>query len=78
MTYSLKDINGDYALNGIKSHEALRRAAGTVEACAISDDTDALLVLWARAGERLAMGTLQVDEYEALVKLMQGDGGRQQ
>jgi len=51
---------------------ALRRAADTVEACAISDDTDALLVLWARAGERLAMGTLQVDECEALVRLMRG------
>lgn len=48
---------------------ALRAAADTVEACAISDRTDALLVLWARAGERLALGTLQADEAEALIKL---------
>lgn len=54
----------------MKSPAALRRAADTVEACAISDHTDALLVLWARAGERLAMGTLQVDECEALVRLL--------
>jgi len=51
---------------------AFRRAADTVEACAISDDTDALLVLWARAEERLAMGTLQVDECEAVVRLRRG------
>lgn len=72
MIYALKDINPDYALKGIKSPDALRRAADTVEACAISDDTDALLVLWARAGERLVMGTLQADEVEVLIRLLSG------
>jgi hypothetical protein len=72
VTYALKDINPDYALKGINAAEALRRAADTVETCAISDHTDALLVLWARAGERLAMGTLQADEVDALVRLMRG------
>lgn len=51
---------------------SFRRAADTVEACATGEQKDALLVLWARAGERLAMGTLQVDECEALVRLMRG------
>lgn len=48
---------------------ALRRAADTVEACAIGDDKDALLILWARAAERLAMGTLHTDEVAALIQL---------
>ena len=52
--------------------EAFRAAADTIEACAISDETDALLVLWARAGERLALGTLQAAEVGALVRLMGG------
>lgn len=56
----------------MKSPAALRRCADTVETVAISDHTDALLVLWARAGERLAMGTLQADECEALLRLMRG------
>lgn len=51
---------------------ALRAAADTVEAIAIGCQTDALLVLWARAGERLAMGTLQADEAEALLRAMRG------
>ena len=49
---------------------ALRRAANTVEACAISDATDALIVLLARAVERKALGTLQEDEVRALLLLM--------
>lgn len=72
MTYALKGINGDYALNGIKSPDALRRAADTVEACAIRPETDALLVLWARLAERRAMGTCQADEVAALIRLMRG------
>lgn len=50
--------------------EALRRAADTVEACAIGPDTDALIVLLARMAERKAMGTLQADELGALVRLL--------
>lgn len=72
MTYALKDINLDYALNGIKSPDALRRAADVVEACAIGDKTDALLMLWARMIERRAMGTLCSDEVAALVRLTVG------
>lgn len=52
--------------------QALRAAADTVEACAISEETDALLVLWARLVERKALGTLQADECEALLRLMRG------
>lgn len=52
--------------------DALRRAADVVEACAIGDDLDALLVLWARMIERKAMGTLCSDEVAALVKLTVG------
>ncbi len=52
--------------------EALRRAADVVDACAVSDETDALLVLWARLAERKAMGTVQEDEVGALVRLMVG------
>lgn len=51
---------------------ALRRAADTVEACAISDTTDALIVLLARAVERKALGTLCEDEAGALVRLLAG------
>ena len=51
---------------------ALRRAADTVEACAIGDDTDAILVLFARMVERKALGALQADECEALLRLMRG------
>ena len=50
--------------------DALRRAANTVEACAISDATDALIVLLARAVERKALGTCQDDELDALLRLM--------
>ena len=50
--------------------EALRRAADTVEACAIGDETDALIVLLARMAERKAMGTLQADEIAALLAIM--------
>ena len=49
---------------------SLRRAADTVEACAISDQTDALLVLLARAVERKALGTCQDDEIAALLLLL--------
>lgn len=52
--------------------DALRRAADVVEACAIGDDLDALLVLWARMIERKAMGTCCSDEVAALVKLTVG------
>lgn len=55
----------------MNSPTAFRAAADTVEACAIGDDKDAILVLWARAGERLALGTLQADECEALLRLIQ-------
>lgn len=48
---------------------ALRRAADVWEACAVGDDTDAWLVLVARALERKALGTLQGDEWGALVRL---------
>lgn len=51
---------------------AFRRAADTIEACAIGDDKDALLVLWARAAERLALGTLCEDEVGALAHLLGG------
>lgn len=68
--YVLKDINPDYALNGIKSPDALRAAADTVEACAIGDVTDALLVLFARMVERKALGLAMDDEVRALVRLM--------
>ena len=51
---------------------ALRRAADTVEACAIGDDLDALLVLFARMVERKALGLAMDDECEALVRLMGG------
>ena len=51
---------------------ALRRAADTVEACAIGDDTDALLVVFARMVERKALGALQADECEALLRVMRG------
>ena len=57
---------------GIKSPAALIRAAHVVEACAIGDDTDAILVLWARMIERRAMGTCCSDEVAALVKLTVG------
>jgi hypothetical protein len=56
----------------MKSPDALRRAADVVEACAIGDDTDALLVLWARIIERKAMGTCHADEVAALVMLTLG------
>ena len=49
---------------------ALRRAADTVEACAIGDDTDAILVLFARMVERKALGLAMDDEVEALLRLM--------
>lgn len=49
---------------------ALRRAADTVEACAIGPETDALLVLWARLVERKALGTCQDDEVGALIRLV--------
>jgi len=52
--------------------DALRRAADVVEACAVSDETDALLVLWARMIERKAMGTCCSDEVAALVRLTLG------
>ena len=51
---------------------ALRRAADTVEACAIGDDTDALLVVFARMVERKALGLAMDDECEALLRLMRG------
>ena len=56
----------------MKSPAALRRTADVVEACAIGDDTDALLVLWARMIERKAMGTCCSDEVAALVRLTLG------
>ena len=49
---------------------ALRRAADTVEACAIGDKTDAILVLFARMVERKALGLAMDDECEALLRLM--------
>lgn len=52
--------------------QALRSAADTVEACAISDKTDALIVLLARAVERKALGTCQDDELDALKVLLNG------
>ena len=54
--------------------DALRRAADVVEACAIGDDLDALLVLWARMIERKAMGTCQADEVIALTNLLSRSG----
>lgn len=51
---------------------AFRSTADTLEAIAISDRTDALLVLWARAGERLALGTLVEDDVEAIMVLVRG------
>ena len=50
--------------------DCLRRAADTVEACAIGDDTDALLVVFARMVERKALGLAMDDECEALLRLM--------
>lgn len=54
----------------MKSPAAIRRAADTIESLAISDDTDALLTLWARFIERKAMGTACDDEAEALLRLL--------
>lgn len=54
----------------MNSPAALRRAADTVEACATSDATDALIVLLARMAERKALGTCQDDELAALLRLM--------
>lgn len=54
--------------------EALRRAADTVEACAIGPDTDALIVLLARMVERKAMGTCQDDEVTAITNLLRRSG----
>ena len=70
MTYALKDINPVYALNGISAGDAFRRAGDAIDGVAIGDDKAALLVLWARAGERLALGTLCEDEARALIALM--------
>lgn len=53
----------------MKSPAALRRTADVVEACAIGDDLDALLVLWARMIERRCMGLAFEDEFLALVRL---------
>jgi len=52
--------------------QALRHAADVVEESAIGERLDAVLVLWARAAERAAMGTLCEDEAEALLRLMRG------
>lgn len=51
---------------------ALRRAADTVEACAIGERADAIITLLARLSERVAMGTVQPDECEALMVLVRG------
>ena len=67
--YALSGIKPVYTLNGIT---ALRRAADVCEACAYGERVDAGLVLFARMAERLAQGTLQGDEVEALVRLMRG------
>ena len=50
--------------------ESLRRAADVCEACAYGERVDAGLVLFARMAERLAQGTLQADEVEALLALI--------
>lgn len=67
--YAPKDINPDYALNGIN---ALRRAADMAEASACGDRVDAGLVLLARMAERLVQGTLCEDECLALVAVLRG------
>lgn len=51
---------------------ALRRAADTVEACAIGERTDAIITLLARLSERVAMGTWCEDEVDKLIELARG------
>lgn len=52
--------------------DPLRRAADTVDAVAIGEDKAALIVLWARAAERMCLGTLTDDDVNSLLSLMRG------
>ena len=66
-TPPLPDEKLQEAIDALAVHGSQNKAA---EACAIGDDTDAILVLFARMVERKALGTLQPDELGALVRLL--------
>ena len=52
--------------------DRIRHVADVVEASAIGDRLDALLVLWAGVAESAVAGTLREHEAEALLRLMRG------
>ena len=52
--------------------QKIRHVADVVEASAIGDNLDALLILWAGVALDAVAGTLRHDEAEALLRVMRG------